>query len=41
MIGADPEIAKWVSAEQLAKSFDLKRQLSNVDAIFERVFGRE
>ena len=38
-VAADPEISKLISKEKLAKTFDLTRQLGNVDAIFERVFG--
>jgi adenylosuccinate lyase len=35
----DPAIAKLLSAEKLAKTFDSSRQLGNVDAIFKRVLG--
>ena len=35
----DGQIAKHLNADQLAHSFSLERQLENVDAIFERVFG--
>jgi adenylosuccinate lyase len=35
----DGEISVLLSAEQLAKTFDMTRQLGNVDAIFERVLG--
>lgn len=35
----DVEIGVLLSAEQLAKTFDMTRQLGNVDAIFERVLG--
>jgi adenylosuccinate lyase len=37
----EPEIAALLSAEQLQQTFDMTRQLGNVDAIFERVLGRE
>ncbi|HVW78715.1 MAG TPA: adenylosuccinate lyase [Alloacidobacterium sp.] len=37
LIQADPEITAKLSAEKIARAFDLKRQLSNVDAIFDRV----
>ncbi len=37
LVAADPEIASRLSAEKLARVFDLNRQLSNVDAIFDRV----
>ena len=39
LVTADPEIAGRLSPEKLAAAFDLKRQLSNVDAIFARVLG--
>jgi len=39
MILADPEIASRVARAELEPAFDLKRQLRNVDKIFERVFG--
>ena len=35
----DPAIAKLLSPEKLAKTFDYVRQLGNVDAIFKRVLG--
>jgi adenylosuccinate lyase len=37
LVAADPEITNRLSAEKLARTFDLHRQLGNVDAIFERV----
>jgi len=37
LIEAEPEIATKLSSEKLANAFDLKRQLRNVDAIFNRV----
>lgn len=37
----DPEIAKYLDSKRLAYAFDARRQLGNVDAIFERVFGHE
>jgi adenylosuccinate lyase len=37
-IAADPDIGRYLSAEQLQKTFSLQRQLTNVDAIFHRVF---
>ncbi len=40
-IEADPEIRAVLSPDQIARSFSLDRQLTNVDRIFERVFGRE
>ena len=39
LVAADPEITSRVPAETLARSFDLDRQLGNVDAIFARVLG--
>lgn len=39
LIKADPEIAAKLSAEKLERTFDLTRQLRNVDAIFERVLN--
>jgi adenylosuccinate lyase len=38
-IAQDPEIAKFLNADQLAAAFSLDRQLRNVDKIFSRVFG--
>ncbi len=38
-VAKDPEITALVSPEKLATTFDLTRQLGNVDAIFERVLG--
>jgi adenylosuccinate lyase len=39
LVAADAEITKRLSSEQLARTFELERQLSNVDAIFARVLG--
>jgi adenylosuccinate lyase len=39
-IEADPEIRAILSPGQIARSFSLDRQLSNVDRIFERVFQK-
>ncbi len=36
-VAADPEISARLSSEKLAETFDLTRQLKNVDAIFDRV----
>jgi adenylosuccinate lyase len=41
LIFADPDIAGKVPRDKIERAFDLKRQLRNVDSIFERVFGRE
>ncbi len=38
-VAKDPAITNRLSPEKLARTFDLHRQLSNVDAIFERVLG--
>ena len=38
-VANDPAISGRLSPETLAKTFDLYRQLSNVDAIFDRVIG--
>ena len=37
-LAADPEVCKYLTKKQLEKSFGLQGQLSNVDAIFKRVF---
>jgi adenylosuccinate lyase len=39
-IAADANIRKFLDEKTLAHTFDLKRQLQAVDAIFARVFGR-
>jgi adenylosuccinate lyase len=38
-VAADANIGKFLDAKALAHTFDLKRQLRAVDAIFKRVFG--
>ncbi len=38
-MAADPRITKYLDEKALARTFDLKRQLRYVDAIFARVFG--
>jgi adenylosuccinate lyase len=38
-VAKDAEISALLSAEHLAKTFDMTRQLGNVDAIFARVLG--
>jgi adenylosuccinate lyase len=40
-IERDPEIAEKLTKEQLDRTFDMSRQLGNVDAIFTRVLGTE
>ena len=39
LVAADPAISGKLSAKKLEKTFDLSRQLENVDAIFARVLG--
>jgi adenylosuccinate lyase len=39
LVEGDPAIWNRLPAPQLDKSFQLERQLANVDAIFERVLG--
>jgi len=39
LVAAEPEITAKLSPEKLARTFDLSRQLSNVDAIFDRVLN--
>jgi len=41
LIGAEPEITRLLPPEKLQRTFDLKRQLANVDAIFARVLQEE
>jgi adenylosuccinate lyase len=38
-VAHDAAIARLLSPEKLARAFDYKRQLGNVDAIFKRVLG--
>jgi len=38
-ISEDPQIARYLSPDQIAESFSLTRQLRNVDRVFDRVFG--
>ncbi len=40
LVAADPEITGRLSPEKLARTFDLGRQLGNVDAIFARVLEK-
>lgn len=37
-IETDPDIRKYLTSEQIARSFSVERQLQHVSAIFERVF---
>jgi adenylosuccinate lyase len=39
LVAADPEISSRLNPDKLAHTFDLDRQLSNVDAIYARVLG--
>jgi adenylosuccinate lyase len=41
LVAQDPEITGRLSAEKLARTFELERQLGNVDAIFDRVLQGE
>jgi adenylosuccinate lyase len=38
-VASDPEIMKLLTTDKLARTFDYRRQLGNVDAIFNRVLG--
>jgi adenylosuccinate lyase len=38
-IRADPEIRRYLSEDDLDRAFSLERHVSNIDAIFQRVFG--
>ena len=40
-VAADPHIAKFLDAKALEHTFDLRRQLKSVDAIFSRVFAKK
>ncbi|HWF67484.1 MAG TPA: lyase family protein, partial [Acidobacteriaceae bacterium] len=40
-VGNDPEIKKLLTREKLAHAFDLGRQLTNVDTIFDRVLNEK
>jgi adenylosuccinate lyase len=39
LLGADEDIAKWLSGEELDQAFDLEKQMEHVDTIYKRVFG--
>ena len=39
LIEADAEINAWLSAEKIAAAFDVRRQLTNIDEVFERVLA--
>lgn len=38
-IESDPQIRRWLTPEKLEEAFSLKRQLRNIDIIFDRVFA--
>jgi adenylosuccinate lyase len=40
LLKADPDVRKYLSADEIAENFDLEHHLKYVDMIFERVFGR-
>ncbi|QJP12393.1 adenylosuccinate lyase [Starkeya sp. ORNL1] len=40
LLTADPDVRKYLSAEEIAEKFDLGYHLKHVDTIFRRVFGR-
>ena len=40
-VATDPHIGKFLNPKALAHTFDLRRQLREVDAIFRRVFGEK
>jgi len=40
LVGFDAEIARALTPAEIDRAFDLQRQLRNVDAIFQRVFGQ-
>ncbi len=39
LLTADPDVRKYLSAEEIAEKFDLGYHLKHVDTIFRRVFG--
>ncbi|HZN10773.1 MAG TPA: adenylosuccinate lyase [Blastocatellia bacterium] len=40
LVGSDPDIARTLAPDEIARAFDARTQFKNVDRIFERVFGR-
>jgi adenylosuccinate lyase len=40
-VEADPEIGRYLTADKLEAVFNVNRQLSNIEAIFSRVFAGE
>jgi adenylosuccinate lyase len=41
LVTQDPAISSRLTPDKLARTFDLNRQLGNVDAIFDRVLHEE
>ena len=39
LIEADPEINRWLSAKKIDQAFDVRRQLTNIDEVFDRVLA--
>jgi adenylosuccinate lyase len=39
LLGADADVGKWLSSDELDRAFDLERQMEHVDTIYRRVFG--
>jgi adenylosuccinate lyase len=39
LVSADPDISAKLPADEIARVFDLKHYLRNVDQVFDRVFG--
>lgn len=39
LVSKDPDIAARLTPEQIARAFDVRTQLKNVDRVFDRVFG--
>ncbi|GAB4113804.1 MAG: adenylosuccinate lyase [Acidobacteriota bacterium] len=39
LILADPDIRRYLSAEEIRRNFDYREKVKHVDAVFERVFG--
>lgn len=39
LLGADPDVKKWLGERELDRAFDLDRQMEHVDTIYRRVFG--
>jgi adenylosuccinate lyase len=39
LIAADPEINKLLGSEKIAAAFDVRRQLTNIDEVFDRVLA--